>query len=197
MSVPPHLLAVVGMAGAGKSTVSKLVAPLGYERVYFGGFVVEEVARRGLPAGPASESTVRESLREVHGMAAIAELARPRLGALLADGHSVVIDGLYSRAESHLLEQDFPLVHLAVHSATWNRVRRLQGRRDRPLTADELQTRDNREIELLDKAPPIATAQLHLVNDGSEDELSDAVRHAVDDLQRYVAECWGVTEAGA
>jgi dephospho-CoA kinase len=190
VSAPAHLLAVVGMAGAGKSTVSRIVATLGYERVYFGGFVVEEVARRGMPPGQASESTVREELRDAHGMGAIAVLAEPRLRELLAEGRSVVIDGLYSRAESLLLEQHFPLVHLAVHASTWTRMARMEGRAERPLTPAELDARDTREIELLDKAAPIATAQTHVVNDGTEDELRPVVVEAVARLQHYAADRW-------
>jgi dephospho-CoA kinase len=181
------------MAGAGKSTVSRLVATMGYERVYFGGFVVEEVARRGLPPGQSSEASIREQLREAHGMGAIAILAEPRLRELLDAGRSVVIDGLYSRAESRLLEQHFPLVHLAVHASTWTRMRRMQGRAERPLTPDELEARDVREIELLDKAPPIATAQTHLVNDGPEDDLRAVVADSVARLQHHIAERWGGT----
>ena len=89
------IVAVVGLSGTGKSVVTRrLVEAHGYRSVYFGGVVIGEVQRRGLPVRPDTERAVREELRETHGMAAMAVLMAPEIEALRAAGERVVIDGL-------------------------------------------------------------------------------------------------------
>jgi dephospho-CoA kinase len=178
----PEVLAVVGLAGSGKSEATKIVADgHGYEVVYFGGVVVAEVERRGLEVNPANEKDVREDLRASEGMDAIARRSLPAIRAILDQGGRVAVDGLYSAGELSVLREELsvPVVTLAVHAPRWLRKQRLASRPVRPLTAQEVDTRDELEVANLDKAPPIALADLHVVNDSSVEELRERVDGAL------------------
>lgn len=186
MSPPRHALAVVGLAGTGKTSVTEqLVAEFGYKSVHFGGFVTDEVKRRGLDLVQASEKIVREELRTLHGMAAIAMLGEPAIAEKLAANQLVAIDGLYSFAEWEYLHDRFPLRLLAIHASRTLRHQRMAIRPVRPLTAAELDERDVSEIKILDKGGPIAIADHHIVNDGTLDELHNAVATSVDAVWKW------------
>lgn len=167
------ILAVVGMAGAGKSEATRFYVQQGYERVYFGGLVLEEVKRRGFPLEQEHERKVREDLREEHGMDAIARLALPRLTELRAQALPVIIDGLYSMAESQLIRHHFPteLVVVAIAAPRHMRYARLGARDHRPLSQAEAIERDELEITGIDKAGPIAMADFTVINDEDLDTL--------------------------
>lgn len=180
------LLAVVGMAGSGKSTVVRVLQDV-YQSptVYFGGIVLDELRARGLPSTQESEAIVREDLRREHGMGAMAILAAPALGGMLArESTLVLIDGLYSGAELFELKGRFQqdLVTLAVHAKRSVRESRMASRGTRSLSPEELLARDIREIERIDKATPIALADLHVLNDGTEGELAEAAVAAVNSV---------------
>lgn len=172
------IIAVVGMSGTGKSEVVKEFQTLhNFEYVYFGGAVVDEVKARGLEVNEVNEAAVREDLRAKHGMAAIAVLKLPAIEKALGEDKDVLIDGLYSQAEYQLLSEKFgeDLILIAVHSNKNLRIERLGSRPVRPLTADEVRRRDFREIVYVDKGGPIATADYHILNNGSMDELKKHV----------------------
>jgi dephospho-CoA kinase len=163
----------VGLAGTGKSTVVKILAEqTGAETVYFGGQVIEEVERRGLRVTEYTEREVREELRSRLGMGAIAELSLPAIRLGLGRTGRVLVDGLYGYAEFRLLEDQFETVCiLAVHASRPIRVDRLAMRPERPLSQIDIDSRDLREIEKLDKATPIALADFHIVNDDDLETL--------------------------
>ena len=179
----PAVLAVVGLAGTGKSEATGLlVQKYGYSAVYFGGIVVGEVQRRGLPLRPANERVVREELRAAEGMDAIAARSIEPIRERLNRGENVVIDGLYSTAELSRLraESDLDVVTLAVHAPRWLRKKRLRIRPVRPLTAKEVDERDWFELRNLDKAPPIVLADLHVVNDGTVNQLAENIYRTIE-----------------
>ena len=64
---------------------------------------------------------------------------------------------------------------LAIYTTPWLRYERLSRRPDRPLSAEEAESRDFAEVENLEKAGPIAMADHTILNDGTEDELVRAV----------------------
>jgi dephospho-CoA kinase len=180
--IAPSLVAVVGLSGVGKSEAAKLlVNRYGYSTVYFGGVVVNEVLRRGLPLTQVNEREVREELRVMEGMDVMAARSIESIRKDLEHGR-VAIDGLYSTAELSLLRKEFrsQLVTIAIHAPRWLRAERLRNRRIRPLTAVEMDDRDHYEIMNLDKAPPIVLADLHVVNDGSVDLLAERMYGAIE-----------------
>jgi dephospho-CoA kinase len=172
------VIAAVGLAGSGKSTAVEILAEETHSPVvYFGGIVIEEVAKRGLARTQESERAVREDLRSKMGIDAIAQLASPQIESLLTRHRCVIVDGLYSWLEHETMEANLNsnLVTIAVHAQRRVREARIGNRRVRPLTASELHQRDISEIRSLDKATPIVLADYHIVNDGALVELKSKV----------------------
>jgi dephospho-CoA kinase len=169
----PRALALVGMPGSGKTLCAKHLEGQGYFQFRFGSIVVNEVARRGWPVTPENERIVREGFRRDEGMDAIARRALPHLTAALESRHHIIIDGLYSFSEYKTLHRELgaAMVVVAVISSRHVRYQRLAQRPERPLTAEEAETRDYQEIETLEKGGPIAIADYTLLNDAAPDDL--------------------------
>lgn len=178
-----RIVAVIGLAGSGKSTAVRIIserldnAPV----VYFGGVVIDELRARGLPLDESNERQVRESLRAAQGMGAIALAAAPRIREAASASQFILLDGLYSSAEVEALDEAFPgaLVTVAIHASRAVREERMGKRLVRPLTPQELLSRDRSEIRLLDKAEPIAMADIHVINNGTEEDLAAALSLAL------------------
>ncbi len=171
-----RIIAIVGMAGAGKSVVAAVLEVVGLTRIRFGDLTEQELDRRGLPVNEANERQIREELRSAHGMAAYALLNVSRIDAALATA-GVVVDGLYSWEEYVVLKQRYGerLVTVAVVASPRTRQERLATRPERPLTPEESASRDRSEIEKINKGGPIAMADITLVN---EDSFQDLERRA-------------------
>lgn len=169
----PRALALVGMPGAGKSTVAQALEERGFYQFRFGGIVTDEVTRRGLPITAENERTVREEFRAHDGMAAIALRALPHLRAALQTRACIVIDGLYSWSEYKLLQDQLgaELIVVAITCQRALRYARLAARPIRPLTPEEARQRDWAEIENLEKGGPIAMADYTLTNDSTPQAL--------------------------
>jgi len=166
------VVAIVGMAGSGKTEVAQVFAQHGFTKVRFGDITDEEVKKRGLVLNEENERRVRELLRKEHGMAAYAELNLPRIEAARKNA-DVVLDGLYSWEEYTLLKDrygdDFILV--AVWASPETRYKRLGRRVERPLTHAEAASRDRTEIENTNKGGPIAMADYTISNESSISDL--------------------------
>jgi dephospho-CoA kinase len=162
------LVVIVGMAGSGKSFASNFFVSKGFERVYFGGIVLEETQKRGLEIREQNEKIAREDLRKQLGMGAIAILALPKIKKAFA-AKNVVVDGLYSWAELVTLKKDFPGLELiAIFASPKTRHERLAERNERRLSAKECTARDKAEIENLEKGGPIAMADFIIINEGTK-----------------------------
>jgi dephospho-CoA kinase len=166
------VVAIVGMAGSGKSEVARVFEGDGYVRIRFGDITDEELKKRGLPRNEENERTVREDLRIEYGMAAYAELNKPKIDQTL-ESSNVVIDGLYSWAEYVELKMKYKekFFVLAVYSSPATRYSRLLNRQERSLTHEEAAERDTTEIENSDKGGPIAMADFTIVNETSVEDL--------------------------
>lgn len=176
------IVAAVGMPGSGKSVFCAAMGDRGLPVVYFGGLVLEEVARLGLPAGAASEQRVREELRRQHGMAAMAHLALPKIRQHLTQVGHVGIDGLYSYSEYQVLKDAFgaSLVLVAIVAPRALRYKRLTQRAHRPLSPAQAVARDHAEIQQLEKGGPIALADFYLYNDGDLSAFSADIAGTLD-----------------
>jgi dephospho-CoA kinase len=168
------ILAIVGMAGSGKSLLAQFFRSVGLPVVRFGEIVVTRVADHGWELTPASEQIVREEIRKEHGMAACAHLSLPMINESLRSSKHVVIDGLYSLAEYKFLDEQFgdDLFVIALFSSKRLRYTRLERRPERALTSSEAKVRDLHEVEKLEKGGPIALANVALINDGTPEELA-------------------------
>ena len=166
------VVAIVGMAGAGKSEIAGVFAKHGFKKVRFGDITDEELKNRGLESNEENERYIRQQLREEHGMAAYAKLNLLRIDESLKSSN-VVVDGLYSWEEYTLLKEHYGkrLSVLAVWASPATRYSRLVHRTERPLTLEEAVSRDESEIENSSKGGPIAMADFTIVNEASLDNL--------------------------
>ena len=162
------VLAIVGMAGAGKSEVARVFEGHGFKKVRFGDITDEELKKRGLEPSEENERHIRRQLREKYGMAAYAELNLPSIDSSLKSSN-VVVDGLYSWEEYILLKERYTdrLSVLAVWASPATRHARLTHRAVRPLTVEEAASRDKSEIENSNKGGPIAMADFTVLNETS------------------------------
>lgn len=180
---PVSILAVVGLPGVGKSVaVRYFLETTEWERVYFGAIVFEEMERRGLSKSEVNERAVREELRGTYGMAMCAMLSMPKIQSLLAEGLSVCIESLYSWEEYTTLKKEFGDAFrvLAILASPETRKARMVKRLDeRPLTPEEVESRDYSQIEHLHQAGPIARADFFIVNEGSLEELYRSVDEVI------------------
>jgi dephospho-CoA kinase len=166
------IVSIVGMAGAGKSEVSRVFEQNGYTRIRFGDVTDEEVSKRGLELNEENEHKIRLLLREEHGMAAYAKLNLTRIDSAL-QRTDVVIDGLYSWEEYTYLKGLYGdnLYLVAVWSSPETRYARLANRAQRRLTPEQAAQRDKTELENLAKGGPIAMADFTIVNESSREDL--------------------------
>lgn len=168
------VIAIVGLSGTGKSVATEYLKDT-YQltSIYFGGYVLEEVKKRGLEVNSSNERIVREDLRAVHGMDAIAKLAIDEINVLLQKDQHIIIDGLYSFTEYIFLKDILheQLVLIATHSEKGIRYERLAQRPVRPLTKEEVELRDYQEIGRIEKGGPIAIADYHIINNNGTDYL--------------------------
>jgi dephospho-CoA kinase len=170
---PYRALALVGMPGAGKTLCAHHLEARGFFQFRFGSIIEDEVVRRGWTVTPDHERIVREEFRAQDGMDAIAKRALPRLREALQTQRTVVMDGLYSFSEYRTLRAEFgdSMVVVAIVASRKLRYHRLATRTVRPLTPQEAELRDWREIEVIEKGGPIAIADYTLLNEGEPDEL--------------------------
>jgi dephospho-CoA kinase len=174
------IVAVVGMAGSGKSEVAHFFNAKGFATVRFGDITDEAVKAQGLPLTEENERPARERIRKEFGMAAYAKLSVPRIDSTLKNSN-VVVDGLYSWEEYTYLKDYYGdrFMVVSVWASPQDRYRRLSNRKVRPLTPQEAASRDRAEIENLNKGGPIAMADFTILNNGSIGYLKKQVERIV------------------
>lgn len=165
------VVVLVGMTGAGKSSCVAHLEQKGWPSVYFGGITVDEVKARGLEINEANERLVREELRATEGAGVMAKRIIPKIDALAAQGHQIIIaDGLYSWTEYKIFKEQYGdnAVVVAVAAARHLRHERLARRPIRPLSDEQATAREYAEIENIEKGGPIANADYTITNDTTE-----------------------------
>ncbi len=181
------ILAIVGLAGAGKTEATEYVfKKTNWPKVYFGQIVLDEVKNRGMEINEANERTVREDLRKNHGMAAMAILSAPKIKELAAVSPHVLVESMYSWEEYAVLKREFGenFKVLAIFASPQTRTARMAVRPIRPLTSQELESRDYSQIENLHQAGPIARADWMVVNEGSKEELYQKIDAVIEALNK-------------
>lgn len=179
------ILAVVGLAGAGKSDVTEyLINKMKSPKVYFGDATFDEMKRLGLEINEINERKTREDIRKNLGMGAYAILNLPKIKELFKDG-SVVIESLYSWEEYLEMKKEFgdSFKVLAIYSSPETRIVRMANRPIRPLKRDEMISRDYSQIENLHQAGPIARADWTIVNEGTKEELQRELDKIIEKLK--------------
>lgn len=168
------VIALVGMPGSGKSTCVDYLIEKGLPSVYFGGITMDEVKARGMEVNEINEKFVREDIRAKEGIDAYAKRIIKQIEDHFSSGHNhVIADGLYSWSEYKVFEQYFGknVTFIAIAAPRHLRHERLAKRPVRPLSDEDVTTREYAEIENLEKGGPIANADYTLVNDSTQQEL--------------------------
>lgn len=169
------LIAIVGLAGAGKTEAAEFFAeekklPI----VAFGKIINEYIDKNKLGHTEETHKELREGLRKKHGMAAFAILNEEKIQNTLKKNNIVVIDGLQSWEEYIYLKKKFPAVKiylLALYSDKKIRYKRASKRKYRPEVYGE--ERDINELIGANKGPAIVYADFLIKNNFSVEELHD------------------------
>ncbi len=168
------VITLVGMPGAGKSTGVDHLTSKSLPKVYFGGVTLDEMQKRGLPVNEENDKFVREDIRAKEGKDAYAKRMVAQIKTFFEEGHdTVVADGLYSWSEYKVFKHEFgdDALIIAIAAARHLRHERLANRPVRPLTEEQVTTREYAEIENIEKGGPIANADYTILNDGTAEEM--------------------------
>jgi dephospho-CoA kinase len=167
------VLGVVGLPASGKGEFSKIAAARGIPVVVMGDMIRNAVQRAGLEPTDANLGAMATNLRAKQGMDAIAHLCVPEIQHQTAP--IVLIDGIRGDAEVTLFRRVFPgFLLIRIDSSFETRLARIRGRSDDFSSADELRTRDERELSWgLGNA--LNDADVYISNEGTLAEFSAAV----------------------
>lgn len=181
------LLAIVGMAGSGKSVAIDYLTDHGVPKSYFGGMNLREMEKRGIEITPENEQIFRKQIREEEGNDWVVRQAITEVNDLIEAGQKrIVLDGLYSWTEYKILKHEFPgdqLTVIAIVSPRQLRYQRLANRPVRPFDANSARERDYHEIETIEKGGPIAIADYYIINDGSVEDLENSLKKILREVQ--------------
>lgn len=177
------LIAVVGMAGSGKSIATDYLEKKGWKKIYFGGVIYDKMRAEGIEITPASQKEYRENLRKEHGMGVVAKILKDDIKQAYHEADTV-LDGLYSWDEYLILKEEFgeTLKLICVCCDKEIRYNRIATRKDRPFNHDEIITRDCSEIENSAKGGPIAFADYYIFNNGNLDEYITRLNEILDKI---------------
>ncbi|MBU1085578.1 MAG: AAA family ATPase [Candidatus Beckwithbacteria bacterium] len=168
------VIAIVGMAGSGKSISCAHFKSLGYPILRFGDQTDIGLKELGLSLIEANEKKYREDLRKNYGMKAYAVKIEPRIIKAFKKSDIVFLDGLYSWEEYTYLKSKFSNFFLiCIYARPAVRYQRLVKRLIRPLTKKDAYQRDIAELVNLHKGGPIAMADFLIKNNKQTKKLFD------------------------
>ena len=181
----PHakIIALVGLAGSGKSSAVEYLTEKGFPKIYFGGVIYKAMDEAGIEKTWDNQQQFREEIRRREGKDFVIKRVIKNIHDLINAGQNkIVLDGLYTWSEYKFLKHEFPgqVVIIAIVTPKYLRYQRMAKRIERPMQPHEVDQRDWSEIENLEKGGPIAIADYFIINDGSLEQLHqkiDAVTH--------------------
>lgn len=171
------VIAIVGMAGAGKTKAASFFKENRFEVFRFGSVIDDGLKEEGLEWTPENNTYYREKIRKELGMAAVAIKMLPKIKKALEENKKIVIDGLYSWEEYIYLKKEIPnLVILCIYASPKIRYERLASRKERTFTKEESKERDFKELENLNKGGPIAIADYLIRNESSRQDFAEKLK---------------------
>lgn len=133
---------------AGKTTVAEIMKDKGFSVLDMGDVVRIEMEKRGI--GTESTGEFVTSLRDEHGMDAIAQLCIPYLEEMVEESEDVVITGMRGWSEKKTFEeetgQSIEVIGVWASRKT-RRERREERKREEDVKGQAFEERDIREIE--------------------------------------------------
>lgn len=182
----PHakIIALVGLAGSGKSSAVEYLTEKGFPKIYFGGVIYKAMDEAGIEKTWDNQQQFREEIRRREGKDFVIKRVIKNIHDLINAGQNkVVLDGLYTWSEYKFLKHEFPgqVVVIAIVTPKYLRYQRMAKRIERPMQPHEVDQRDWSEIENLEKGGPIAIADYFIINDGSLEQLHQKIDAATHD----------------
>ena len=182
----PHakIIALVGLAGSGKSSAVEYLTEKGFPKIYFGGVIYKAMDEAGIEKTWNNQQQFREEIRRREGKDFVIKRVIKNIHDLINAGQNkVVLDGLYTWSEYKFLKHEFPgqVVVIAIVTPKYLRYQRMAKRIERPMQPHEVDQRDWSEIENLEKGGPIAIADYFIINDGSLEQLHQKIDAATHD----------------
>lgn len=156
-----EILAFVGLTGSGKTVAVDYLTEKGYPKVNFDSLISDNNSRSN------EKLIVYKDLISINGKDYLALKIVDQIHDLINAGqHKIVIDGPLSWAEYKTLKHEFPgcITTVAVITSRHLRHSRLINDPNRDISQDEVDKQDWFEIEELEKAGPIAIANLYISN---------------------------------
>jgi dephospho-CoA kinase len=178
------VIGVVGLPASGKGEFSNIAAGMGIPVIVMGDMIRRAVSEAGLEPDDTNFGATANRLRAEGGMDAVARLCIPEIQKQSAP--LVLVDGIRGDAEVALFRHHFSgFVLIRIDSSFENRLARIAARaRSDDFTSPEaLRNRDEREMKwgLLNA---MKSADLHISNEGSLEEFSQAVREVLGTIGR-------------
>ncbi len=176
----PHakIIALVGLAGSGKSSAVEYLTEKGFPKIYFGGVIYKAMDEAGIEKTWDNQQQFREEIRRREGKDFVIKRVIKNIHDLINAGQNkIVLDGLYTWSEYKFLKHEFPgqVVVIAIVTPKHLRYQRMVKRPERPMQPHEVDQRDWSEIENLEKGGPIAIADYFVINDGNLDQLHQKI----------------------
>ena len=187
MSTSEHsckIIALVGLAGSGKSSAVEYLTEKGFPKIYFGGVIYKAMDEAGIEKTWDNQQQFREEIRRREGKDFVIKRVIKNIHDLINAGQNkIVLDGLYTWSEYKLLKHEFPgqVLVIAIVTPKYLRYQRMAKRIERPMQPHEVDQRDWSEIENLEKGGPIAIADYFIINDGSLEQLHQKIDTATHD----------------
>ena len=161
------------MPGSGKSTIVSALKAKGIETLNLGDGVRAEAKRRNLEPTGDNLGKLMLELREKNGPGAIANLLTESIKN--SQSNAIIVDGVRSTAEIEVLRSVGTVKLLSIEATPDTRYKFLssRGRSDDPITRENFEERDNRELGV-GIGESIAIADETIVNsDITLDELTE------------------------
>ena len=178
------IIALVGLAGSGKSSAVEYLTEKGFPKIYFGGVIYKAMDEAGIEKTWDNQQKFREEIRRREGKDFVIKRVIKNIHDLINAGQNkIVLDGLYTWSEYKFLKHEFPgqVVVIAIVTPKYLRYQRMAKRIERPMQPHEVDQRDWSEIENLEKGGPIAIADYFIINDGSLEQLHQKIDAATHD----------------
>ncbi|MBN1682881.1 flagellar hook-basal body complex protein FliE [Candidatus Bathyarchaeota archaeon] len=172
------LILITGMAGSGKTTLSKIVKESGFKVLTMGDVIRELAKQQGVDPTPENIGRLASDIRK-EGQDAVAR----RCIELLKKGYAnelVFIDGIRSLDEVNAFKEVFDVMLVAIHASPVSRYKRLtrRGRSDDPKSWEEFKEREERELGF-GIGNSIASADFMIINDDGIDQLDKSFNELI------------------
>ena len=176
----PHakIIALVGLAGSGKSSAVEYLTKKGFPKIYFGGVIYKAMEEAGIEPTWDNQQKFREEIRQREGKDFVIKRVIKNIRDLINAGQNkIVLDGLYTWSEYKILKHEFPgqVAVIAIVTPKHLRYQRMMKRLERPMQPREVDQRDWSEIENLEKGGPIAIADYFIINDSDLTQLHQKI----------------------